>query len=165
MRTILYKVSKISLARSQIANFLSFFIFLNYFFIFSKKCERSFNRTKKSVYTRKEFNSHGICLEHQWPPFPCVGCRDATSKCSTLDKSHYVALLPPIKYKPHSLYIRWRSSDANQISEFLVVFNTNLDSLSDWFPNSDDHTYAPMHLNSTLLHTVCLQSIIGDPVR
>ena len=146
----MYKLSTISLARSQVATF--FFLFQ--FFFFSKKCERFFNRTKKSVYRRKEFNSHRICLEHQWPPFPCIGCRDAIRKCSILDKNHFLALLPQIKYKPHSLYIRCRYSDSNQIFAFLVVFNTNLGSLSDWFTNRDDHTYAPMHLNSTLLHTV-----------
>ena len=154
---VLITIGKIFLPDLEL---LSFFYFILFFF-----GEISFNRTKKSVYRRKVLNSHGICLEHQWAPFPCIDCRDAIWKCSILDKSHYVALLPPIKYKPHSLYIRWRSSDSNQISEFFVVFNTNLDSLSDWFTNSDDHRYAPKHLNSTLLHTVWLQSIIGDPVR
>ena len=46
VRTILYKLSTISLARSQVATF--FFLF-PFFLFFSWKCERFFNKTKKNA--------------------------------------------------------------------------------------------------------------------
>ena len=65
---VLITIGKIFLAGSRVA-----VVFFFFFFFFG---EISFNRTKKSVYGRKVLNSHGICLEHQWVPFPCIDCRD-----------------------------------------------------------------------------------------
>ena len=72
---VLITIGKIFLPDLELLSFFFFFFVFFVFFVFC--CEISFNRTKKSVYRRKVLNSHGICLEHQWVPFPCIDCRDA----------------------------------------------------------------------------------------
>ena len=119
VRTILYKLSTISLARSQVATFFFLFpfFFSSFFFHrsvkdFSIEQRKTFTEEKSKTLTGFVWNTSGRRFLALVAVTPYV------------NKSHDLALLPQIKYKPHSLYIRWRYSDSNQIFELLVVFNT-----------------------------------------